>query len=78
MDAVHSLLSRQDELEGLLRALDLRVERFAERSLELIDQRHYAAKQSVHRKSASQPIKIGIYDELHKTRKWKLLLTSAV
>lgn len=45
MDAVHSLLSRQDELEGLLKALDLRIDGFTERTLELVDQGHYAAKQ---------------------------------
>lgn len=44
-DSVRSLLARQEELEGLLKALDQRVERFTERSQELIDQQHYAAKQ---------------------------------
>ncbi|XP_008275361.1 spectrin beta chain, non-erythrocytic 5 [Stegastes partitus] len=44
VDGVHSLLGRQEELEGLLKALDQRVEKFSERSKELIDQQHYAAK----------------------------------
>lgn len=80
MDAVHSLLSRQHELEGLLRALEMRIERFTERSLELIDRRHHAAKQSVHRKSVFQfkLIEIEICEELHTMRKMKQLLTSAV
>jgi len=43
VDGVHSLLGRQDQLEGLLKALDQRVHRFAERSRELVAQRHYAA-----------------------------------
>lgn len=45
VDSVHSLLGRQDELEGLLKALDQRVDHFAERSNKLVSQRHYAAKQ---------------------------------
>uniref|UniRef100_UPI0037E8FE98 spectrin beta chain, non-erythrocytic 5 n=1 Tax=Semicossyphus pulcher TaxID=241346 RepID=UPI0037E8FE98 len=44
VDSVHSLLGRQDELEGLLKALDRRVDHFTERSEELINQQHYAAK----------------------------------
>ncbi|XP_038585015.1 spectrin beta chain, non-erythrocytic 5 isoform X1 [Micropterus salmoides] len=44
VDSVHSLLGRQEELEGLLKALDQQVEHFTERSQELIDQQHYAAK----------------------------------
>lgn len=45
VDSVHSLLGRQEELEGLLKALDQRVDVFSARSQELIDQQHYAAKQ---------------------------------
>ncbi|XP_070699072.1 spectrin beta chain, non-erythrocytic 5 [Pempheris klunzingeri] len=44
VDGVRSLLGRQDELEELLKALDQQVDRFSERSRELIKQRHYAAK----------------------------------
>ncbi|XP_047467733.1 spectrin beta chain, non-erythrocytic 5 [Mugil cephalus] len=44
VDSVHSLLGRQEELEGLLRALDQRVDLFTERSQELIDRQHYASK----------------------------------
>ncbi|KAK5886954.1 hypothetical protein CesoFtcFv8_017933 [Champsocephalus esox] len=44
VDGVHSLLGRQEELEGLLKALDQRVDHFTARSQELIDQQHYAAK----------------------------------
>ncbi|XP_040917192.1 spectrin beta chain, non-erythrocytic 2 [Toxotes jaculatrix] len=44
VDSVHSLLGRQEELEGLLKALDQRVDHFSERGLELISQQHYAAK----------------------------------
>lgn len=45
VDSVHSLLGRQEELEGLLKALDQRVDNFTKRSQELIDQQHYAANQ---------------------------------
>ncbi|XP_068195162.1 spectrin beta chain, non-erythrocytic 5 isoform X2 [Antennarius striatus] len=44
VDSVHSLLGRQEELEGLLRALDQRVDHFVHRSQELVKQKHYAAK----------------------------------
>lgn len=44
VDGVHSLLGRQEELEGLLKALDQQVDHFTERSQELISQQHYAAK----------------------------------
>ncbi|XP_044022541.1 spectrin beta chain, non-erythrocytic 5 isoform X2 [Siniperca chuatsi] len=44
VDSVHSLLGRQEELEGLLKALDQQVDHFTERSQELISQQHYAAK----------------------------------
>ncbi|XP_068593345.1 spectrin beta chain, non-erythrocytic 5 [Cebidichthys violaceus] len=54
VDGVHSLLGRQDELEGLLKALDQRVDRFSERSRELTDQRHYAAKRIKERSSSVQ------------------------
>lgn len=79
MDAVHSLLSRQDELEGLLRALDTRIDHFTGRSLELIDRRHHAAKQSVHRKSVFRlkSIELERSDELHKMMEMKQLLPSA-
>lgn len=45
VESVHGLLGRQEELEGLLKALDQRVDHFSERSLELVNQQHYAAKQ---------------------------------
>lgn len=45
VDGVHSLLGRQEELECLLKALDSRVDGFTQRSQELVDQQHYAAKQ---------------------------------
>ncbi|XP_041668259.1 spectrin beta chain, non-erythrocytic 5 [Cheilinus undulatus] len=44
VDSVHSLLGRQEELEGLMKALDQRVDNFTERSQELINKQHYAAK----------------------------------
>ncbi|KAM8913952.1 spectrin beta chain, non-erythrocytic 5 isoform 3-T3 [Spinachia spinachia] len=42
-EGVCALLGRQDELEGLLKALDHRVDRFAQRCQELVRQRHHAA-----------------------------------
>ncbi|XP_034530593.1 spectrin beta chain, non-erythrocytic 1 [Notolabrus celidotus] len=44
VDSVHSLLGRQDQLESLLKALDQRVDQFTERSQELVNKQHYAAK----------------------------------
>ncbi|XP_020497621.2 spectrin beta chain, non-erythrocytic 5 [Labrus bergylta] len=44
VDSVHGLLGRQHELEGLLKALDQRVDHFTERSQELLNNQHYAAK----------------------------------
>ncbi|XP_068608001.1 spectrin beta chain, non-erythrocytic 5 [Brachionichthys hirsutus] len=54
VDRVHSLLGRQEELEGLLKALDQRVDRFIQRSQELIKQGHYAAEH-INRRSRSIP-----------------------
>lgn len=42
-EGVYALLGRQDELEGLLKVLDHRVDRFAQRSRELVRRRHHAA-----------------------------------
>ncbi|XP_076605262.1 spectrin beta chain, non-erythrocytic 5 [Chaetodon auriga] len=54
VDSVHSLLGRQEELEGLLKALDQRVDHFTERSQELIKQQHYAAKHIMERSRSIQ------------------------
>ncbi|CAB1331140.1 unnamed protein product [Coregonus sp. 'balchen'] len=45
VDNVHSLLGRQEELEGLLKALDQQISLFQDKSKELINKRHFAAKQ---------------------------------
>ncbi|KAK3538029.1 hypothetical protein QTP70_027382 [Hemibagrus guttatus] len=45
VDGVHSLLGRQEELDGLLVALDQNISRFQDRSQELIDKCHFASKQ---------------------------------
>ncbi|XP_028831275.1 spectrin beta chain, non-erythrocytic 5 isoform X2 [Denticeps clupeoides] len=52
VDNVHSLLGRQDELEALLKALDLQIAAFQEKSEELIHKRHFAVKQ-IHLRSRS-------------------------
>ncbi|XP_078145742.1 spectrin beta chain, non-erythrocytic 5 [Centroberyx gerrardi] len=44
VDSVHSLLGRQQQLDGLLKALDQQITHFTERSQELVTQRHYAAQ----------------------------------
>ncbi|KAM9777958.1 spectrin beta chain, non-erythrocytic 5 [Neosynchiropus ocellatus] len=44
VDSVHSLLGRQDQLEVHLKVLDQRVDRFIERSNDLIHQKHPDAK----------------------------------
>ncbi|CAK6979040.1 spectrin beta chain%2C non-erythrocytic 5 [Scomber scombrus] len=54
VDSVHGLLGRQEELEGLLKALDQRVDHFTERSQELISQQHYAAKHIKERSKSIQ------------------------
>ncbi|KAG7328102.1 hypothetical protein KOW79_008046 [Hemibagrus wyckioides] len=45
VDGVHRLLGRQEELDGLLVALDQNISLFQDRSQELIDQCHFASKQ---------------------------------
>ncbi|KAK1793411.1 hypothetical protein P4O66_011796, partial [Electrophorus voltai] len=52
VDSVHSLLGRQDELEGLLGALDKQIRNFHDRSQELIKKRHFASKQIQKRSQA--------------------------
>ncbi|XP_035529504.1 spectrin beta chain, non-erythrocytic 5 [Morone saxatilis] len=54
VDSVHSLLGRQEELEGLLKALDQQVDHFINRSQELINQQHYAAKHIKEQSSSIQ------------------------
>ncbi|XP_028993920.1 spectrin beta chain, non-erythrocytic 1 isoform X2 [Betta splendens] len=44
VDSVHRLMGRQEELEGLLKAVEKRVHYFTECSQKLINQHHYAAK----------------------------------
>ncbi|XP_076022140.1 spectrin beta chain, non-erythrocytic 5 [Genypterus blacodes] len=44
VDSVHSLLGRQEELEGLLKALEQRIDHFTKCSQDLIGKRHYAAQ----------------------------------
>ncbi|XP_054470225.1 LOW QUALITY PROTEIN: spectrin beta chain, non-erythrocytic 5 [Anoplopoma fimbria] len=74
VDGVHSLLGRQDELEGLLKALDQRVDRFTERSQELINQRHYAAKRIKERSSSIQKANMKLKESSRQRR--SLLLAS--
>ncbi|XP_017558803.1 spectrin beta chain, non-erythrocytic 5 isoform X2 [Pygocentrus nattereri] len=52
VDSVRSLLSRQEELEGLLGALDQQISTFQNRSQELIDKRHFASQQIQQRSRA--------------------------
>ncbi|XP_036450101.1 spectrin beta chain, non-erythrocytic 5 isoform X2 [Colossoma macropomum] len=52
VDSVRSLLSRQEELEGLLGALNQQISTFQNRSQELIDKRHFASKQIQQRSRA--------------------------
>ncbi|XP_024910886.1 spectrin beta chain, non-erythrocytic 5 isoform X2 [Cynoglossus semilaevis] len=74
VDGVHSLLGRQDELEGLLKALDQRVDQFSQRSLELVNQQHYAAK---HIKDRSRNIqKANMRLKERSTERRSLLLAS--
>uniref|UniRef100_A0A8C8K4M3 Spectrin beta chain, non-erythrocytic 5 n=1 Tax=Oncorhynchus tshawytscha TaxID=74940 RepID=A0A8C8K4M3_ONCTS len=45
VDNVHSLLGRQEELEGRLNSLDQQISLFQDKSKELVNKRHFAAKQ---------------------------------
>ncbi|XP_071354370.1 spectrin beta chain, non-erythrocytic 5 [Trachinotus anak] len=74
VDGVHSLLGRQEELEGLLKALDQRVDHFTERSLELINQQHYAAKHIKERSRSIQKANMRLKDSSRERR--SLLLAS--
>ncbi|KAG7510030.1 spectrin beta chain, non-erythrocytic 5 [Solea senegalensis] len=74
VDSVHSLLGRQDELDGLLKALDQRVDHFSERSLELINQQHYAAKHIKERSRSIQKTNRKLKDSTRQRR--SLLLAS--
>ncbi|XP_056249803.1 spectrin beta chain, non-erythrocytic 5 [Seriola aureovittata] len=74
VDSVHSLLGRQEELEGLLKALDQRVHHFRERSLELINQQHYAAKHMKERSRSIQTANVRLKDS--STERRSLLLAS--
>uniref|UniRef100_A0A3B4GB01 Spectrin beta chain, non-erythrocytic 5-like n=1 Tax=Pundamilia nyererei TaxID=303518 RepID=A0A3B4GB01_9CICH len=74
VDSVHSLLGRQDELESLLMALDQRVDKFAERSKELIDQQHFASKHIKERSRSIQKANRRLKESCRKRR--NLLLDS--
>ncbi|XP_029982912.1 spectrin beta chain, non-erythrocytic 5 [Sphaeramia orbicularis] len=71
VDSVHSLLGRQEELEGLLKALDQRVHHFTERSQELIDQKHYASK---HIRERSRNLQKTNKKLKESSRQWRSLL----
>ncbi|XP_029350237.1 spectrin beta chain, non-erythrocytic 5 [Echeneis naucrates] len=74
VDSVHSLLGRQEELEGLLKALDQRVDHFRERSLQLINQKHYAEKHIKERSHSIQQAHTRLKDSSRERR--SLLLAS--
>uniref|UniRef100_A0A4W6DIZ9 Spectrin beta, non-erythrocytic 5 n=1 Tax=Lates calcarifer TaxID=8187 RepID=A0A4W6DIZ9_LATCA len=74
VDSVHSLLGRQEELEGLLKALDQRVDHFSERSQKLINQQHYAAKHIKERSRSIQRANRRLRDSCRERR--SLLLAS--
>ncbi|KAM9354795.1 spectrin beta chain, non-erythrocytic 5 [Pholidichthys leucotaenia] len=74
VDSVHSLMGRQEELEGLLRALDLRVDNFIKRSQELINQEHYASKHIKHRSRTIQKANRNLKESCKERR--NLLLAS--
>ncbi|KAK0154564.1 Spectrin beta chain, non-erythrocytic 5 [Merluccius polli] len=52
VDSVYSLLGRQDEMDGLLKAVDQRIAHFTQQSQDLLTQRHYAAKHIQERRDA--------------------------
>ncbi|XP_034432002.1 spectrin beta chain, non-erythrocytic 1 [Hippoglossus hippoglossus] len=74
VDSVHSLLGRQEEMEGLLKALDQRIDHFSERSLELINRPHYAAEHIKERSRSIQRAKRRLKDGSRQRR--SLLLAS--
>ncbi|XP_066510159.1 spectrin beta chain, non-erythrocytic 5 [Hoplias malabaricus] len=72
VDSVYSLLSRQEELEGLLQALDQQISTFQNRSQELIDKRHFASKQIQQRHRAIEDRNRKLKDDC-KQRRTELL-----
>ncbi|XP_062252883.1 spectrin beta chain, non-erythrocytic 5 [Platichthys flesus] len=74
VDSVHSLLGRQEEMEGLLKALDQRIDHFSERSLELITRGHYAAEHIKERSRSIQRANRRLKDGSRQRR--SLLLAS--
>ncbi|KAM4625618.1 spectrin beta chain, non-erythrocytic 5 [Polymixia lowei] len=74
VDSVHSLLGRQEELEGLLKALDQQINGFTKRSQELITKRHYAAKHMQERSDIIQEANRKLGDSSRQRR--QLLLDS--
>ncbi|KAF1375246.1 hypothetical protein PFLUV_G00237590 [Perca fluviatilis] len=74
VDSVHSLLGRQEELDGLLRASDQRVDHFSHRSQELINQQHYAAKHIKERSRSIQRANKSLKESSRQRR--SLLLAS--
>nr|XP_029543639.1 spectrin beta chain, non-erythrocytic 5 [Oncorhynchus nerka] len=54
VDNVHSLLGRQEELEGLLNSLNQQISLFQDKSKELVNKRHFAAKQIQERSQTIQ------------------------
>nr|XP_057947283.1 spectrin beta chain, non-erythrocytic 5-like isoform X2 [Doryrhamphus excisus] len=74
VDAVDSLLARQEELEVLLKALDQRVDHFSKRSEELVGQQHYATKHIQQRSRNIQKINKDLKESSGERR--RLLLAS--
>ncbi|KAJ0009205.1 hypothetical protein NQD34_016620 [Periophthalmus magnuspinnatus] len=68
VDSVHSLLRRQEELEGLIRALDQRVELFGERCHHLVEQQHYASKHIRGRSRSIQKAHRKLNESSHERR----------
>uniref|UniRef100_G3N8Q4 Spectrin, beta, non-erythrocytic 5 n=1 Tax=Gasterosteus aculeatus TaxID=69293 RepID=G3N8Q4_GASAC len=73
-EGVYALLGRQDELEGLLKVLDHRVDRFAQRSRELVRRRHHAATRIEERSDSVQRRSRKLQESSRKRR--SLLLDS--
>ncbi|XP_077945298.1 spectrin beta chain, non-erythrocytic 5 isoform X2 [Gasterosteus aculeatus] len=73
-EGVYALLGQQDELEGLLKVLDHRVDRFAQRSRELVRRRHHAATRIEERSDSVQRRSRKLQESSRKRR--SLLLDS--
>ncbi|XP_030641786.1 spectrin beta chain, non-erythrocytic 5 [Chanos chanos] len=72
VDGVHSLLGRQEEVEGLLKALDQQITVFQDKCQELVSKGHFASKQIQQRSRAIHERNLKL-KEISRQRRLELL-----